>query len=159
MITVTTKWLMGKNVSKIINHEYSFFNISLQYDSNTTKILFMAPRPLPPTAFNLPKVHAYYVSYTHCKQTKTAGSKYIKTKQKNNFNCITTYNNHPVDWEKNWTSLKPKKHAEVNIVVGLKTKYVKSKQSTACVKMSNKEEEKKGGGGNETERCSSNTVV
>ena len=41
---------MGKNVTQQNNHEYIFLNTSLQYDSNTTKILFMAPSPLPPTA-------------------------------------------------------------------------------------------------------------
>ena len=70
---------MGKNVTQQNNHEYIFLNTSLQYDSNTTKILFMAPSPLPPTALNLPKVHG-----TCCKQTtttKNAGLKYIRTEK------------------------------------------------------------------------------
>ena len=71
---------MGKNVTQQNNHEYIFLNTSLQYDSNTTKILFMAPSPLPPTALNLPKVHAYYLLQTN-KTKKIAGLKYIRTEK------------------------------------------------------------------------------
>ena len=129
-------WWAKRSHSKRINHEYILLNTSLQYDSNTTKILFMAPSPLPPTALNLPKVHAYHVSYS-----KTACLKYIKTELKNNFNCITTCNNHPVNWEKNQLVWSQKKHTEVNTVVDLK--YVKSKQSTFCTTMSTNKTKKK----------------